>query len=558
MRYYEQKTCTKNSRRDAWHAFVKNSEIMKDGVDRLPHQVVWAVVVICVLPVVFNFLGVDFGSYQSVKLDPLSLSEIPSGAIVDTLHHALAGGFVHTILEWSAFCTAIFIVILAFAHFRTEGNVVMPVVGVALFCSGCMDAFHTLAATRLIDAVADNRNLIPFTWAICRLFNALILIVGIGIFLVRPFEKSKKPGNFIIGISLAFGFIAYAIIHICAISNQLPQTMYPDSIVTRPYDVLPLVLYLFAGVFIFLPFHRKNPSIFSHALLISVIPQVATQLYMAFGSTHLFDNHFNIAHTLKIMAYMVPFAGLVLDYVYTYMQKDELIEKAQEASRLKSEFLNVMSHELRTPLAVMLGNLPLLTDPNDLPEHEEAAEIAHDIEEAGEHMLTLVNDLLDLSKIEAGKLALQIESLAVVEIVTSVATSLKALADAKNLTIETQLESVEVDADPIRLKQILINLLGNAIKFTDSGGITVATQRNNGVVRFQVRDTGCGLTEGQMPLIFDAFHQSDSSSTRSASGTGLGLSITKKLVEMHGGEISVTSKIKKGSAFIFTIPVSRS
>ncbi|HEY9658880.1 MAG TPA: MASE3 domain-containing protein, partial [Allocoleopsis sp.] len=193
-----------------------------------------------------------------------------------------------------------------------------PILGVTLLCAGVMDAFHTLAADRLLEAVADNQNLIPFTWVLCRLCNALLTIVGVSLFLVGNPKRWAGNVAFVLSVSLGFGAMAYGIIHLAATRTTLPETTFPDAILTRPWDVVPLVLFLLAGVFIYPRFYQRHPSLFSHALIISTIPNAATQLHMAFGSSALFDNHFNIAHFLKIIAYLVPLAGLILDYIYTH------------------------------------------------------------------------------------------------------------------------------------------------------------------------------------------------------------------------------------------------
>ena len=144
---------------------------------------------ICALPFILNLLGVDFGSSKK-SFDLALASQMTGPQVVDSMFYRLTGAFTHTLLEKSAFLVAIFTVFLAFIHFSIKRDITTPVIGLALFCAGSMDAFHTLAADRLIPAVADNRNLIPFTWAICRFFNALIMIVGIGMFLIRG-----KPGQ---------------------------------------------------------------------------------------------------------------------------------------------------------------------------------------------------------------------------------------------------------------------------------------------------------------------------------------------------------------------------
>ncbi|QWR77441.1 sensor histidine kinase [Candidatus Magnetomonas plexicatena] len=232
-------------------------------------------------------------------------------------------------------------------------------------------------------------------------------------------------------------------------------------------------------------------------------------------------------------------------------------EEAEEANRLKSEFLDVMSHELRTPLTVMLGNIPLLKDVETLPEPEEIAEIAVDIEDSGKHLLALINDLLDFSKLEAEKMNLYREAVSVSDVINEVVTSLNKMAAGKSIPIEADTEDMEIYGDRIRIKQILYNLLGNALKFTDSGKITVSVKAENDLAYVSVADTGIGMKEKDLEVIFDKFRQVDGSVTRAAGGTGLGLAITKKLVEMHGGTIEVKSEYQKGSVFIFTVPLYR-
>ncbi|MBD3307903.1 PAS domain S-box protein [candidate division KSB3 bacterium] len=252
------------------------------------------------------------------------------------------------------------------------------------------------------------------------------------------------------------------------------------------------------------------------------------------------------------------FVGVLTDITARKTDEQMLIqakEEAEESNRIKSEFLNVMSHELRTPLTVMLGNVPLLTDAEDLPEPDEIAEIAQDIEEAGEHLLTLINDLLDISKIEASKMTLHPERLSTEAFTTDVIETVRVIAIEKGLRLETHIEEVSFLADPVRVKQILLNLLSNALKFTDQGTIGVHVTRRDDAVCFAVEDTGCGIHEEDLPMIFDVFRQVDASATRRAGGTGLGLAITKKLVELHGGQIVVDSEFGKGSVFSFCLPI---
>jgi two-component system, NtrC family, sensor kinase len=310
---------------------------------RVPTPIIVGVVLICVAPFILNLFGITFES-RSTSGSLHLISDLSPHEVTDFMFRGLTGALHHTLLEWSAFLAAIFTVILAFTHYSAQREITTPIIGVVLFCAGCMDAFHTLAADQLIPTVAESRNLILFTWAICRLFNAVILIAGVSMFLSgrKILAQEGESGGlaFVLIASAAFGMIGYLIIHVCATSEILPETQFPNAWVTRPWDVAPLVLYLFAG-FILLPrFYKKHPSIFSHALILSMVPQVATQIHAAFGSYELFDNDFNIAHFLKINAYLVPMIGLVLDYSRTYKEAgkraEELEKTVHELERSKT------------------------------------------------------------------------------------------------------------------------------------------------------------------------------------------------------------------------------
>jgi len=312
-------------------------------------QLAVAVLIISALPAVLNLVGFDFSSTPRALDLVADVSQNP-GQLVDQLHQRLVGSFTHTILEWSAFCTAIFTVVLAFIVFRIKGEVTTPIIAVALFCAGCMDAFHTLAADRLIEATADNTDLIPFTWAISRAFNALIVMAGVGVifFRIRRPSSTQSSGFRLVAISsLFFGLVAYGVIHYCAVSQQLPRTMFPDAVITRPWDAIALVLFIcHAGLLWML--YRRVGGAFAAALWISVIADVATQLHMTFGSTALFDNHFNIAHFLKIITYLVPLIGITIDFVATYRQEQVAVQRlSTEIAERQQVEVNLLASEAR-------------------------------------------------------------------------------------------------------------------------------------------------------------------------------------------------------------------
>ena len=238
----------------------------------------------------------------------------------------------------------------------------------------------------------------------------------------------------------------------------------------------------------------------------------------------------------------------------------EIEKKGQElaiASKHKSEFLANMSHELRTPLNAILGYTELILDKiyGNVP--EQIQEVLERVQQNGRHLLSLINDVLDLSKIEAGQLTLSLNEYSMKEVVQTVVTAVESLAAEKNLELKVKV-SPEVDygkGDEQRISQVLMNLVGNAIKFTEEGEVEVEATASKDTFVVSVSDTGPGLSESDQQRIFEEFHQVDASSTRKKGGTGLGLSIAKRIVEMHGGRIWVESTLGKGSTFSFTLPV---
>ena len=227
------------------------------------------------------------------------------------------------------------------------------------------------------------------------------------------------------------------------------------------------------------------------------------------------------------------------------------------ASKHKSDFLANMSHELRTPLNAILGYTELILDKiyGDVPENIQ--EVLERVEKNGRHLLGLINDVLDLSKIEAGQLVLSLDDYSMKEVVHTVFTSVESLAAEKNLELKVSVapEVAQGKGDHQRISQVFLNLVGNAIKFTEAGEVRVEATASDDTFVISVSDTGPGLSEADQQMIFEEFHQVDGSSTRKKGGTGLGLSIARRIVEMHGGRIWVESTEGKGSTFWFTLPV---
>jgi signal transduction histidine kinase len=234
----------------------------------------------------------------------------------------------------------------------------------------------------------------------------------------------------------------------------------------------------------------------------------------------------------------------------------ELYQRLEDASRHKSQFLANMSHELRTPLNAILGFGELMLDGvyGEVPERMRAP--IERMQSNGKHLLGLINDVLDLSKIEAGQLSLSLADYSVDELVRGVYGAVEPLATEKRLylsmSVPPSLPPAHVDER--RLAQTLLNLVGNAIKFTDKGEVAIEVAAGEDSLTFSVRDTGPGIAEADQARIFDEFQQVDNSITKVKSGSGLGLAIARRIVEMHGGRIWVDSRPGAGATFSFTAP----
>ncbi|MHB8572935.1 MAG: response regulator [Candidatus Dormibacteria bacterium] len=230
----------------------------------------------------------------------------------------------------------------------------------------------------------------------------------------------------------------------------------------------------------------------------------------------------------------------------------------EEASRLKSQFLANMSHELRTPLSAILGFADILHDGIDGQLNEEQLADVAQIRTSGQTLLDLINDVLDLSRIEAGRMVLNLHTIEVSTMVADVVATVQHAADQRGLALrmEAPRGAVLVHADPLRARQVLTNLVSNAIKFTDSGEVVIAWRETPPHATITVRDTGPGIAADALGYIFDEFRQADASIIRQHSGTGLGLAISRRLVESQGGTIWVQSTPGAGSEFSFTLPMA--
>jgi len=270
-------------------------------------------------------------------------------------------------------------------------------------------------------------------------------------------------------------------------------------------------------------------------------------------------------------------------YIGTAADVSELygaLQQARHADEAKTQFLNMISHELRTPMTVVLGFNAFLKNPEALPKTrllraavseidntalqggyaamvDEIRGLAEKIDSAGKQLQALIGDVLDLSRIEANTLHVDLAPVQLGPVVETTLTQMRSVAQGKQIKLVDKTEDATLKSDETRLRQVLINLIGNAIKFTDKGNVTVRSHIIDNMMRIEVSDTGVGIPEKAIATIFDRFTQADASSTRNEGGAGLGLAITKEIISLHGGEIAVDKSTDVGTTIYFTIPLWR-
>jgi PAS domain S-box-containing protein len=312
---------------------------------------------------------------------------------------------------------------------------------------------------------------------------------------------------------------------------------------------------------------RSEPSFLANPLLPETRAEMAVPMVVGDKVLGVFDvqadeiNHFT-QEDANIYTTLATQIGVALQNARLYMEQTATVAQLRELDRLKTSFLANMSHELRTPLNSILGFSDVILEGLDGPLTENMDNDVRLIQKNGRHLLNLINDVLDMAKIEAGKMNLAVEKFNLHEIIEEVTSITAPLASERSLSLFIEPESeqdLEIAADRTRLRQVMINLVNNAIKFTDKGKISILAKRDDkDFVLIRVKDTGIGIPEEQLESIFQEFTQVDVTTTRKVGGTGLGLPISRRLIEMHGGQLwaESTGVTGEGSTFYVRMPIT--
>ncbi len=306
--------------------------------------------------------------------------------------------------------------------------------------------------------------------------------------------------------------------------------------------------------------HRPNPLLPDTRAEAGIPLKIGTRVI---GAVDIQSKDVNAFHSedIAVLQTLADQIAVAIDNARSYDIAQKAVDEMRELDRIKSQFLANMSHELRTPLNSIIGFSRVILKGIDGPITDQQNQDLGAIYNSGQHLLGLINDILDLSKIEAGKMELSLEEMNIGDTIASVMSTATGLVKDKTVKLKQEIEPnlPTIRADPMRIRQILLNLISNAAKFTEEGSITVSAAPHKGPigqleVMVSVTDTGPGISAEDQTKLFQAFSQLDSSPTRKTGGTGLGLSIAQRMVDMHGGRIGIHSVVGKGSTFYFTIP----
>jgi len=329
--------------------------------------ITFTLLLICTLPFALNLFGFDFGSLPH----PLSTGNLVNSSVpTEGVFYAIEGTFHHALLEWAGVCLAFLTAAISVIHYYIRRDISVAILGLAILSAGTVDSFHALAATRMIHSSIPNTEYILFTWSIARIFHAFVLIAGISVSfwavkrqqaLLHKSSKHNQLTTLAITGVMSVG-LAYATLYITAQSVHIPQTIYSNALVTRPLDVMALGMFLLVAS-LFWTSYRKKPSIVKLAFLLSCIPEVFTQIYMAFGSTSLFDNAFNIAHFMKVLAYSTVFLGIIIQLVISSSKYSSLDTKPNTIKQHSNTFSNdktVQVGKVKQPLSVLIPTTAFL------------------------------------------------------------------------------------------------------------------------------------------------------------------------------------------------------
>lgn len=323
---------------------------------QIPYKIVWITIILCILPALLNLMGIDFSSHQQMHLDTYRSFSPPNDSISKIeFSQLIRESFINTILITISISIAFLTVILAFVDYSVKRDITTPVVGIALFCWGIMDFFHILVSNLFVDHTSNGAaNTSGFIWLLSS-FSALS--VGVAISVKRPEKYQKIPvqPKWFIRNTGVFVFLFIIAVSLLIFFDYIPKVIFVNTFIPRPYDFALIFIYLSIGLFVFPRFYQKHPSVFSQTLWLSLLPAIATQLYISLGSISDFDNCANIAYFMRSVTYFIPFVGLSLNYLQSHKNEKNIINQLRKVAEERKKADDILKGVLHSSLSGIMA-----------------------------------------------------------------------------------------------------------------------------------------------------------------------------------------------------------
>ena len=494
--------------------------------------------------------------FRSVSKKPIYTPLLTGGLLLFGLYLASLYNYLlfHSLAEIFSIVIAFSIFVLAWNCRNIIDNNYLIFLGIAYLFVGFIDIVHTLAYAGMGVFQGFDANLPTQLWIIARYLESLSLLIACFILDKRKMKINFILLGYIITASLLFLSIFYwKIFPSCFIegSGLTPFKKISEYIIS---------LILAASLFFLLKrkekFNRRVLQWLVISILLTIVSELAFTFFISlYGLSNLIGHIFKIASFYFIYQAIIV-TGLTKPQELLFKNLQESEEKCRELDNMKSMFIASMSHELRTPLNSIIGFTGIILQGISGKITEDQRKELTMVKNSAHHLLTLINDVIDVSKIETGKVELFIEEFNLTDLMQEVKESFKVAVDEKNLKLSLKMpERLIIKSDERRTKQVIMNLVSNALKFTDRGEIEIKVRKEDKRVKVSVTDTGIGIKKENMEKLFKQFSRIYVEDKPVTEGTGLGLYLSKKIVDLLGGQIKAESEFGKGSMFTFTFPL---